>query len=207
MFQPAPLTNYSDPKITVKGQKLQTVDKFTYLGKTLSRNVFIDDKVDARIAKASTAFGRLRKNVWERQEFNLQKKLEDYKVLIKTPLHYACETWTVYCRHAMKLHRCHISCLRRLLRITWLDMFPDTEVIKRSGLQRIHVLLKSAQLDGLGMLSERAMKGYQSVCWMENCQRGGGQLDVNVIDSLISSLKAFEISNESWESLAVERRT
>ena len=39
MFQPAPHTNYSNPTITVKGKKLQTVDKFTYLGSTLSRNV------------------------------------------------------------------------------------------------------------------------------------------------------------------------
>jgi len=53
----------ADPNITVKGRKLETVDKFTYLGNTLSRNVLIDDEVDARIAKVSTAFGMLRKNV------------------------------------------------------------------------------------------------------------------------------------------------
>ena len=31
MFQPAPYTNNSEPTVQVKGQKLQTVDKFTYL--------------------------------------------------------------------------------------------------------------------------------------------------------------------------------
>ena len=36
------------------------VDKFTYLGSTLSRVVHIDDEVNARIAKDSAAFGRLR---------------------------------------------------------------------------------------------------------------------------------------------------
>lgn len=35
------------------------MDKFTYLGITLSRNVVIDDEVNARLAKASVAFGRL----------------------------------------------------------------------------------------------------------------------------------------------------
>ena len=34
-----------------------TVDKFVYLGSTLSTNVLIDDDVDARIAKASTDSG------------------------------------------------------------------------------------------------------------------------------------------------------
>ena len=42
-----------EPTITVKGQRLQVVDKFTYLGSTLSRVVHIDDEVSARIAKAS----------------------------------------------------------------------------------------------------------------------------------------------------------
>ena len=83
MVQPAPHTNYSDPTISVKGQKVQTVDKFTYLGSTLSRNMLIDDEVDARIAKASTTFGRLRKNVWERQGHNLLTKLKVYKAVVR----------------------------------------------------------------------------------------------------------------------------
>ena len=41
------------------------VDKFTFFGSTLSRIVHIDDKVNARIAKASAAFGRLRGSIWE----------------------------------------------------------------------------------------------------------------------------------------------
>ena len=77
MSQPAPHTNYSDPTIKVKDQKMQTVDKFSYLGSTLSRNMLIDDKVDARITKASTFIRRLHKNVWERKDsLNLQNKAE-----------------------------------------------------------------------------------------------------------------------------------
>ena len=125
-------TNYSDPTITVKGLKLQTEDKFTYRGSTLSRNVFIDDEGDARIAKARTTFGWLRKNVWERQGLNLQTKLKVYKAVVVTTLLYTCKTWTVYCRHARKLNRFHINCLHRLLHNTWQDMTPDTEVLKHA---------------------------------------------------------------------------
>ena len=80
MFQSAPHTNYSHPTIKVKDQKLQTADKFTYLGSTMSRNVLIDDAVNAKIAKAISAFGRVRKNVWEQQGLNLQAKLKVYKL-------------------------------------------------------------------------------------------------------------------------------
>ena len=50
VHQPAPGKPYSEPTITVNGQKLQVVDKFTYLGSTLSRAVHIDDEVTARTA-------------------------------------------------------------------------------------------------------------------------------------------------------------
>ena len=71
VHQPAPGKPYSEPTITVNGQRLQVVDKITYLGSTLDRAVHIDDEVTARTAKANVAFGRLRTNVWERNGIKL----------------------------------------------------------------------------------------------------------------------------------------
>ena len=48
LHQPAPENPYNEPTITVNGQKLKVVDKFTYLGSTFSRAVHIDDEVTAR---------------------------------------------------------------------------------------------------------------------------------------------------------------
>ena len=92
VYQPAPGKPYKEPTITVKGQRLQVVDKFTYLGSTLSRVVHIDDEVNARIAKASAAFGRLRGSVWDRSGIRRDTKLEVYKTVVLPTLLYACET-------------------------------------------------------------------------------------------------------------------
>ena len=132
VYQPATSKPYKEPTITVKGQRLQVVDKFTYLGSTLSRVVHIDDEVNARIAKASAAFGRLRGSVWDRSGIRLDKA-EVYKAVVLPTLLYACETWTVYQRHAKRLNHFHTSCLRKRLKIKWQDMIPDTEVLKRAG--------------------------------------------------------------------------
>ena len=78
--QPAPGKAYSEPTITVNGQRLQAVDGFTYLGSTLSRAVHNDDEVTARIAKVSVACDRLRRNVWDRSGIRLDTKLKVYKV-------------------------------------------------------------------------------------------------------------------------------
>ena len=73
-------TSSREPSITINGQCLKAVNKFTYLGSTLSRNV-IDDEVDARLAKASSAFERLSKNVGNRRGITLETKIKVYLLL------------------------------------------------------------------------------------------------------------------------------
>ena len=179
VHQPAPGKPYSEPTITVNGQKLQVVDKFTYLGSTLSRAVHIDDEVTARTAKASVAFGRLRTNVWERNGIRLYTKLKVYKAVVLPTLLYACETWTVYQRHAKKLNHFHLSCLRKLLKIRWQDKIPDTEVLKKAKMQSVHTLLKLAQLRWTGhvtrMPDERLPKKVLYGELQEGKRSQGGQ--------------------------------
>ena len=146
VYQPAPGKPYKEPTITVKGQRLQVVDKFTYLGSTLSRVVYIGDEVNARIAKASAAFGQLPGSIWDWSGIRLDTKLKVYRSVVLPTLLYACETWTVYQRHAKRMNHFHTSCLRKLLNIKWQDRVPDTEVLKRAEMQSVHTLLKLAQL-------------------------------------------------------------
>ena len=142
-YQSASGKPYKEPTITVKGQWLQVVDKFTYLGSTLSWVMHIDDEVNARITKASAAFGRVRGSIWDRRGIWLDTKLKVYRSVVLPTLLYACETWTVYQRHAI-LNHFHTSCLRKLLKIKWPDKIPNTEVLKRAGMQSVHTLLKLA---------------------------------------------------------------
>ena len=81
VYQPAPGKPYKEPTITVKGQRLQVVDN-TYLGSTLSRVVHIYDEVNARIAKASAAFGRLGGSIWDRSGIRLDTKLKVYRSVV-----------------------------------------------------------------------------------------------------------------------------
>ena len=204
VHQPAPGKPYSKPTITVNGQKLQVVDKFTYLGSTLSRAVHIDDEVTARTAKASIAFGRLRtnvwgrikKNVWGRNGIRLDTKLKVYKAVVLPTLLYACETWTVYQRHAKKLNHLYLSCLRKLLKIRWQDKIQDTEVLKKAQMQSVHTLLKLAKLRWTGhvtrMPDERLPKKVLYGELQEGKRSQGGKKK-RYKDTLKASLKDLNI--------------
>ena len=99
VHQTAPGKPYNEPTITVNGQKLKVVDKFTYLGSTLSREVHIDDT--ARIA--------IRANVWERNRIELDIKLKIYETVVLSTLLYVCEIWTVNQRHECYATVCMLS--------------------------------------------------------------------------------------------------
>ena len=195
VYQPAPGKPYKEPTITVKGQRLQVVDKFTYLGSTLSRVVHIDDEVNARIAKASAAFGRLRGSIWDRSGIRLDTKLKVHRSVVLPTLLYACETWTVYQRHAKRLNHFHTSCLRKLLKIKWQDRISDTKVLKRAGMQSVHTTRMPDESLPKKILSGELQVGKRS---------HGGQKK-RYKDILKATLKDFNIPTESWEQIAQDR--
>ena len=94
MHQPAPGKPYIQSNITIKGQQLKVVEKFPYRGNTHSKFIVMDDKVNARLAKASEAFCRLNRYVWNRRGFSEATKREVYQADVLTTLFYGCETWT-----------------------------------------------------------------------------------------------------------------
>ena len=118
MFHPAPGNQYQEPQIQVNRQTLQAVETFTYLSGTFSRNTNIDAKINTRISKASSAFGRLRKNIWERRGIST----------------YGCETWTAHRRHERQINHFHLRCLRNVLHIHCQDKVLDTEVLKQADI-------------------------------------------------------------------------
>ena len=156
LHQPAPgvqTHHHQHPEIRVNDQPLNSVDRFTYLGSTLSRLANIDDEVNCRIAKASAAFGRLRLTVWQRPGIKTTTKIMVYKAVVLTTLLYGAESWTAYRRHERKLNRFHLNCLRNILHIHWSQHIPDTEVLTRANLPSVPTILRTAQLRWAGHVS------------------------------------------------------
>jgi len=145
MYQPTPEIPYQEPNITVKGQRLQAVKNFTYLGSTLSRSANIYAEVNNRIAKASSAFGRLKKTVWERRGISQRNQIKVYRPVVLTTLLYGCEIWTIYRRHEKQFQQFHLRCLRSIFKICWQGKIPNTEVLERAELPSVITTMRKAQ--------------------------------------------------------------
>ena len=88
------------------------MDKFIYLGSILSRAVHINDEVNTRTAKSSTAGDILRGHFWDRRGIRTDTKLKVYNAVILLTLLYAYEIWSVYKGHAKQRKHFHSSCLK-----------------------------------------------------------------------------------------------
>ena len=135
-------------------------------------------------------------------------KLKVYWSMVLPTLLYACKTWTVYQRHAKRLNHFHTSCLRKLLKIKWQDRIPDTEVLKRAGMQSVHTLLKLAQLRWTGHVTRMPDEHLPKKILYGELQaekRSHGGQKKRYKDTLKASFKDLNIPTESWEQIAQDR--
>ena len=124
--------------------------------------------------------------------------------MVRPTLLYACETWTVYQRHAKRLNHFHTSCLRKLLKIKWQDRISDTEVLRRAGMQSVHTFLKLAQLRWTGhvtRMSEEHLSKKIIYGELEMGKRSHGGQEKRYKDTLKASLKDFNIQQSQGNKL------
>ena len=107
-----------------------------------------------------------------------------------------------------KLYQFHMKCLRRIARIRWQDMLPNTAVLECCGVMGIEAMLTAAQLRWTGhivrMDDSRIPKRTFYGQLAHGTRTQGGQYK-RYKDNLKSNMKACGIPAVNLEVLAAER--
>ena len=140
----------NDPSISIGDHTLEVVDKFTYLGSTISSNLSLDAELNTRIGKAATALARLTKRVWDNTMLTTNTKMRVYQACVLSTLLYGSEAWTLYSYQERRLNAFHMRCLRRLLGITWQDRVTNIDVLAKAGMPSMFAILTQRRLRWLG---------------------------------------------------------
>jgi len=120
-------TRTREEDIMVDGNKLNSVLEFTYLGRC------IDDEIQRRVDKTSASLGRLCQKLWNNHHVSMRVKGKIYRAIVLATFLYGAEIWTVY-RRQKKLHAFMVRHLRSIMRITWMDIVTNKEILERTGL-------------------------------------------------------------------------
>ncbi|XP_064091612.1 uncharacterized protein LOC135205178 [Macrobrachium nipponense] len=133
------------PTIRINGVALETVDHFPYLGSHLSLNANIDDEVQYRLRCANSAFGKLRRKIFDDHDLRVNTKIKVYQAIVLPTLLYASETWTTYRRHVKALDKFHQRSLRNISRITWDDRRTNVSVLEEADCLSIEAIIIKSQ--------------------------------------------------------------
>ena len=104
------LPNQTGDISTLDGTPLKLVDKFTYLGSSVSST---EKDIDSRLTKAWTAIDRL-SIIWK-SDLTDKMKSSFFQVAVVSILLYGCSTWTLTKRLEKKLDGNYTRMLRAIL--------------------------------------------------------------------------------------------
>ncbi len=99
---------------TLDGTSLKLVDKFTYLGSSVSST---EKDIDTRLTKAWTAIDRL-SIIWK-SDLTDKMKRSFFQAAVVSILLYGCTTWTLTKRLEKKLDGNYTRMLRAILNKSW----------------------------------------------------------------------------------------
>jgi hypothetical protein len=188
--------------------ELKQVDKFRYLGSTLTSKCDLDAEINSRVGAAAAAFGKLDTKAFRSHDIKLSTKISVYIAMVLPNLLYAAETWTVYRRHYRTLDRFHLKCLRKIMNIRWSDRVRNTEVLQRANVGGIEAYIMRRQLRWCGHVSRMAEQRVAKHIFYSELEEGklkqGGQL-LRYKDVLKRHMKGCGIEPSQWEKQAALR--
>ena len=188
--------------------KLISVLDFTYLGSTISNNWCNDDEIQRRVAKANASFDRLRQRLWNNHHVSMRVKGKIFRAIVLSTLLYGAEAWTMYRRQVKKLHAFIMRYLRLIMRITWMDIMTNKDLIERTGLPFMEDLLirKNLRLTGhLMRMSPDRLPRQILYSQLSSGHRKRGRPHLRLEDNIKRNLKLREIQTDSWTSLSQQR--
>ena len=129
------------PELQFSSASVEMVSEFKYLGSVLHRNGLANTDVNLRIDKASQAFGRLKKSVFQDKALSITTKRVVYRAVVLGTLLYESETWTTKRAITQKLETFHNRCLRGIFGISRIkqrdERISSSEIRERFGMKEL----------------------------------------------------------------------
>ena len=114
--------------IKIKGQELEQVQKFKYLGSLLNEDNRSIEDIKMRIAIAKDAFNK-RKELMSKN-FNKDLKKKIIKTIVWSTMLYSGETWTLTKDAMRRIEAFEMWVWRRLEKISYVERKTNTEVLQ-----------------------------------------------------------------------------
>ena len=171
--------------IKIKGQRLEEVENFKYLGAIIS-NKGSKPEILSRIAQTTAALSRL-KIICRDKNISFASKVKLMRTLILSTFLYACESWTLTAEIERRIQAFEMRCYRRLLNISYKDHVTNEGV--RNRIQNNTIGMHD---DLLTMVKKRKLR------WYGHISRSSG-MPKTVLQGAVKGARRRGRQKKRWE--------
>ena len=136
--------------ISVRGNNVDCIHRFTYLGSDISDSASCGPEVNRRIGRACGVMDSLDKGVWRCRYLCRGTKIRVFRSLVLPVLLYGCETWTLTSELKNRLNVFGTRSLRRILGYRWSDFVSNDRVLREARMRCISCIITQRQLQLYG---------------------------------------------------------
>jgi exonuclease III len=217
MYCPARTAAYGDGDtsdlVLDCGGTIGFAESFVYLGSLLHCDLSDHHDVEARIKKASQAFGALRSKIFGSADIPERLKGKVYSGGVLAVLLYGCESWCLKAESVRRLSNWHNKRVREMCRVTMCQTFvhriTSESLQKRTGVFSLEHYLASRTLLWAGHVArmpKNRLPKRLMLSWVQEPRVAGGQ-EVTYGRSLQRHLNHFDLPTvfTEWAHLAQDR--
>ena len=193
--------------IMLEGEGLEEVESFRYIGSIVDTRGGTEADVKTRIGKARAAFHILR-NVWKSRVFGKTTKIRLFNTNVKSVLLYGAETWRMNKTRLKRIQTFVNQCLRKILRIQWMDKVSNNDLWERTSQIQIEVEILTRRWGWLGHTLRKPNTNItrQALTWNTQCKRKRGRPKNTWRRDLEADITQTRLSWKQLERIAQDRR-
>ena len=133
----------------VIGNEFENIEAFKYLGSYVSLKHGDLQEVNCKLAEGRQRFANFQ-NLWKSKQLSVHLKCNLYKALVLSAVLYSSETWTLSKLMERKLESFHCGCLRRILRVSYLEKATNDEIMSRSRMPQLPTMIMLKRIKWYG---------------------------------------------------------
>jgi hypothetical protein len=141
--------NSEQVPIVIRGERVEKVSEFQYLGSMLTENGSSVKDINRRISLGAFKFNELQKPVWSQRNISLRTKIQIYKATVSAIVLYGAESWTCSENEYSRLNAFNTRRLRSILGKKASEIH-NKELYKITGMPSYEDLIRKYRLRWAG---------------------------------------------------------
>ena len=171
-------------KVEINGEVIKQVQKFKYLGYTITSDGRCNTEIKRRIAIAKDCFTKM-KSIFRNHDISMTTKFRVLKAYVWSVLLYGCECWTITEDLKKKLEATEMWFIRRMLRVSWTEKKTNKAVLDDAGVKRSLIkTIRKRQLQFLGHLNRHKGLEHLALTGKIKGKRSQGRQRIKYLNSL-----------------------